>query len=191
MHAAYTILCVDHRKRIPRLHSNQNVGRESAVNPTNVVIVTFVAVCRGVSPHHGLSLSMFVLARMHMHVSTVKAHPYNCTTTTTSRRALLTEPCKISCSVCARPTGAMITTCAQNCNTLRHRSMQAGMLVHLFARLATTQPSRPASCDEAHLAARRGGPLDCAGLADVLVVAPTKRVLHGLQGEGHYTMNTG
>ena len=68
--------------------------------------------------------------------------------------------------------------------------MQADMLVHLFARLATTQPSRPASCDEAHLAARRGGPLDCAGLADVLVVAATKRVLHGLQGEGHYTMNT-
>ena len=70
-----------------------------------------------------------------------------------------------------------------NCNTLGHWSMQADVLVRLFAGLATTQSSRPTSSDEADLASWGGGPLDCAGLANVLVVASAKRMLHRLQGE--------
>lgn len=57
-------------------------------------------------------------------------------------------------------------------------------LVHLFASLAATQPACPASGNEANLAPWRGGPLHRAGLANVLVVAPTKGMFHRLQRKG-------
>ena len=73
---------------------------------------------------------------------------------------------------------------AHNCITLRqHGPCTVDTLVLLFACLAAPQPASPPSGNEADLATWGGGPLNCAGLANVLVVTPTKRMFHRLQEE--------